>query len=322
MDTPAWFDDLPVLGEFSRKEAIAALKDAGDDETVTILEVAAALDPSQYGSSSSFGDHTSPRTDRTSTWWPFSDKPWQYTSHTYGYLASSTKSGQAVLPIRPLSTVHANPKLRNTRVKITLNRLYVEAYPGRKGDTHLILVHFFARDQLSKKTGDMYFNIACEAANCSYASIHNYPIFVGLNVGSEGLVFGGFTINVKNEADTTFLKFLQSDVFKTGLELTKAAQPVLAPFLTMAKAIAEVIVTRNQKRLVQKAVLGLDFRNTPLGAPLAEGTYVAVQVPGSRQTALNWEEWVYHKGRDKIVKHDNHEKTIPFNHFIFSIDSL
>src|SRR5437667_8435798 len=148
MDTRAWFDDLPVLGEFSRKEAIAALQDAGDEETVIILKVAADLGTSQHESSSAFGDRTLPRTNRSSTWRPFSDRPWQYISHTYGYLAFPSKKGQAVLPIRPLSSVSATSKLRNTRVKITLDRLYVAAYPGRKGDKHLILIHFFARDQL------------------------------------------------------------------------------------------------------------------------------------------------------------------------------
>ncbi len=321
MDTPPWFADLPVLGEFSLGEAAAALRDVGDDETASILDLAQEsadlLDIPQAEHSPIFGNH-SPDHTRSSIWWPFRDRPWQFTSHTYGYLGPA-QPGRDILPVHPISSAIATPELRNTRVKITLDRLYVAAYPGRDSDTHLILVHFFAKDQVSKKTEDVYFNFTCYAKNWEYAAIRNYPIFVGLKVGSEGLIFGGFTINVKNNQDEAFLKFLQSDVFKAGLHLTATAQPVLAPFLAMAKAVAEMITVRNRKRLVQKFGLGLDFGSLPTGAPLAEGAYLAVQIPRDIQTLWNWNDWVYHRGADQIVRRDDHQQIIPYNHFVFGI---
>jgi hypothetical protein len=51
------------------------------------------------------------------------------------------------------------------------------------------------------------------------APIQSYPIFIGFNVGNEGLTLEYTTINVKNEQDQQILDLLNSDVFRSGVKL-------------------------------------------------------------------------------------------------------
>ena len=61
--------------------------------------------------------------------WPFQDKPWQYTAHTFGYLAAAAPGSDAQ-PIRHIENISADPGLRGARIRLTLNRLRIAAYPG------------------------------------------------------------------------------------------------------------------------------------------------------------------------------------------------
>ena len=110
-----------------------------------------------------------------------------------------------------------------------------------------------------------------------HAGIHGYPIFIGLNVGDEGLSFRCRTINVSNDQDEAFLDFLESDVFKAGLKPVNTAQPVIAPFSELGLGIAKTIAKRNRNVSVQDFDLGLDFSTLSMNGRLAEGSYLAVQ---------------------------------------------
>jgi len=52
---------------------------------------------------------------------------------------------------------------------------------------------------------------------------------------------------------------------------------------------------------------------------LAEGSYLAVQIPEKEQALWNWQEWMYHPGRDQIVQRSDPYTLIPYNYLIFSI---
>jgi hypothetical protein len=65
------------------------------------------------------------------------------------------------------------------------------------------------------------------------APIIGYPIFIGLNVGSEGVAFKCFTVNVKNDDDEALLSFLESDAFKARLKLVSTMQQAIAPLSGM-----------------------------------------------------------------------------------------
>jgi hypothetical protein len=103
--------------------------------------------------------------------------------------------------------------------------------------------------------------------------------FLGINIGTEGLAFRCHTVNVKNDADEAFLDVLEGDIFKSGLKLATVAQPAMAPLANMALGLTKAIAKRNRNVSVQDFYLGLDFAGPAMGARLAQGDYVAVQVP-------------------------------------------
>ena len=47
--------------------------------------------------------------------------------------------------------------------------------------------------------------------------------------------------------------------------------------------------------------MGLDFSQIATRAPLAEGSYIAVQIPESQQRLWEWEDWLYDPKTGQIV---------------------
>jgi len=140
---------------------------------------------------------------------------------------------------------------------ITLNRLCVASYPG--GGRHRVLLHFCAQNQLPKRAEPVHFNATYHVQEGENAGIQGHPIFVGLNVGHEGLTLKCRTINVHNDQDETLLSFMESETFKAVLRIISTAQPVMAPFSEMALGLARALATRNRNHTVQDFTLGLDF---------------------------------------------------------------
>jgi hypothetical protein len=142
---------------------------------------------------------------------------------------------------------------------------------------------------------------------------------VGLNVGTEGMVFKCFTVNVKNDADEAFLGFLESDAFKAGLQLASTAQPAIGLFSETALGLTKAIAARNKNVPVQDFYMGLDFSTIAAGARLAEGSYLAVQIPESLQTVWDWSEWVYNPNNGQVVNKESPTQLIPYNYLVFGI---
>ena len=115
------------------------------------------------------------------------------------------------------------------------------------------------------------------------------------------------------------LDFLESDVFKAGLTLVNTAQPVIAPFSELALGLAKTIAKRHRNVSVQDFDLGLDFSALAMHGHLAEGSYLAVQIPENQHAQWNWHEWIYHPDVDQVVQRTDHEHLIPYNYLIFSI---
>jgi hypothetical protein len=305
MNTASWFDDIPVIGKLPPEQAIEKLREVGEDDVADMLEM------TQESQTRSF------EIGRKNWWQLFTrEKPWLHAAHKFGYLAPA-QPGNDLLSIRSIDTVPTDPTLRNARIKIVLNRLRIAAYPG--GGMHRVLLHFGAQHQVSGKVEDVHFNATYRVQEGEHAGIQGYPIFVGLNVGSEGITFRCRTINVSNDQDEAFLKLLESNVFKAGLRLVTTAQPVVAPFSEMALGIAKTIAARNRNVSVQDFDLGLDFSSIPMGARLAEGSYLAVQIPEDQQTRWNWHEWVYHPDIGQVVKRTDTQRLIPYNYLVFGI---
>jgi hypothetical protein len=296
------FDDLPVLARMSPAEAAAKLRELGEEEEAAILEAA------QEGPrGETFG---------VSDWMPFRERAWKHTAHAFGYLAPADP-GNATLPIRHAGNMVGDASLKNSRIRITLNRLRVADYPG--GGVHRVLFDFYAQNQLPGTVEHLHYNVTSKAYQGQEAAVIGYPIFVGLNVGAEGVAFRCVTVNVQNEDDEAFLGFLDSEILQGGLQLATIAQPAIAPLSQIAIGLTKSIAKRYRNVAVQEFSMGLDFTRNAMGARLAEGDYIVVQVPQKMRVVWNWDEWVYDPANGQIVSATDSAALIPFNYLVLSI---
>jgi len=301
MSGQPWFDDLPVLGELPLQLAAAKLRELGEDQAADALATATEEEatPTLYPG-----------------WWPFQDRPWQHTAHAIGHLASSPRGDDAI-PVRDASAIAPDLSLKGARLKLTLGRLYVADYPGR--GTHRVLVDVAARDQTAPAGEQLHFAATYQVRDGEAAGVAAYPIFLGLPVSGEGLVLGLVTVNVGNEADERFLATLESDTFKAGLRLARAWQPALAPLSELVLGLTKAIAGRARNVAIQKFTVGLDFRASPGGLRLATGMYIAVQIP-EELVLWDWDEWVYHPRRGRLVSSADPAQPIPFNYVMVGVD--
>jgi hypothetical protein len=165
----------------------------------------------------------------------------------------------------------------------------------------------------------LHFNATYRVREGERVAILGYPLFVGLNVGSEGVAFKCFTVNVRNEQDEALLGLLDADVFKAGLKLAATVQPAIVPFSEMALGLTKGIATRSRNVPVQEFYLGLDFSAIPMRARLAEGSYLAVQIPETLQTVWNWGEWAFNRANGQVVNKTEPTRLIPYNYLAFSV---
>ena len=296
------FEDIKVIGEYEQPEQIAA-------------KLEQMKDPDVIGSVSD--DTYRERGVKALPDWLnlFQDQPWMYATYRFGYIALRKSSSNQPQPIQDAGAIAPDPSLKNSRINIRLDRFHVEKYPG--GGTHDILVTFAARNQVAENQESLSFSQTYRVRERQSAGIAGYPIFIGLNVGSQGVAFECSTVNVKNEEDKTILSALESSPFQSGLKLLTTAQPAIAPFTEITLGVVKLLAQRYENVPVQKFYLGLDFDQAALGVSLTEGNYIAVQVPD--ETAINWSEWIYKPDMGAIVRQGDNSATLPYNYIIFRI---
>ncbi|MGC9336312.1 MAG: hypothetical protein ACP5JJ_19390, partial [Anaerolineae bacterium] len=91
------------------------------------------------------------------------------------------------------------------------------------------------------------------------------------------------------------------------------------PFAEMAYNLTRNIATRNRNVAVQDFYLGLDFGDIVTRARLAEGSYLAVQIPDSVQVTWDWREWVYNPANGQIVRQDDPTVLVPYNYVVLGV---
>jgi hypothetical protein len=305
MSPYAWFDDLPVLGQLPPALAAAKLREAGEDDAAARLEEVSRVRTADQAFAGG-----------RPGWWPFQDRPWQHTAHAFGYLAPAAP-GTKTRPIQYAGNIKADLALQNARVTITLDRLRVADHPGR-GD-HRVLFDFAAQNQVVGGVEHLHFNATYRVREGQQAGLTGYPIFVGLNVGMQGVAFKCFTVNVQNDDDETLLGAMDSDVFQAGLKLATTMQPAIAPLSGMAVALTRSIATRTRNVPVQDFYLGLDFSSVATRARLATGSYLAVQIPEAQERVWDWGDWVYHPASGQVVSKDDPAQLIPYNYVVLGV---
>jgi hypothetical protein len=305
MNGGKWFDDLPVIGKMPTAAAAAKLREMGDAETADRIERPSpqtAPGPETFGI---FGFEKS------------RERLYLNTTHSYGHFEAGM-SGEAILPVCHAGYIEPDESLKKGRIKITLDRLQIASYPG--GGMHRVLFDFYAKNQVQGQDEHLHFNMTYRIQEGQQAGIIGYPIFIGLNVGLEGVDLRGFTVNVKNDADERFLAVLGSDVFKSGLKLATTLQPAIAPLTGIAYALTQTVASRNRNVPVQDFYMGLDFNKlVPTRARLREGSYVVVQIPESDEAVWDWDEWVFNRNSGQLVRKDNHKRFVPYNYIVLGV---
>jgi hypothetical protein len=252
-------------------------------------------------------------------------KPWLNTQHQYGFIPLYEPGSSRFHQIVSASNMQADESLRNQRINIKLGYLRVYEYPkpfiyfGK--NKHIIYFTFEARNQIPNGGEPVAFNQTYEATSGQDAAVTGYPIFIGLNVGLNGVEFSCKTVNVGNTNDKELVNAIYSDAMTSGLNLLTTAQPVLAPFVGIARGLCVSLAERSKNVPVQKFALGLDFETGATGARLATGSYVVAQV--ERANEINWSDWKFDAETGTIVRTtlvDGVEPyPLPYNAIVFRV---
>jgi hypothetical protein len=295
------FQDIKVIGESEDPEWIAAKLQQMKDPNVKIDVVA---DSHIRGFDKGILEFLN----------LLQDQPWMYATHQFGYIAPHKSGSMQPQSIQHPSAIQADNTLKNNRVNIRLDRLHIEKYPG--GGTHNVLITFAVRNQLANTQESVSFSQTYRVQEGQSAGIAGYPIFIGLNVGSQGIAFECSTVNVKNEQDKAILAALESSPFQSGLKLLTTTQPAIAPFTEITLGVVKLLAQRHENVAVQKFYLGLDFEDSAMGCRLAKGNYIAVQV--ADETVIDWNKWIY-KSEVGAIVHKADSSKLPYNYVIFRI---
>jgi hypothetical protein len=285
---------VPVLGNLPPEQAAEKLRQVGEvGDAETVARAAGAEGKALFPLS----------------WWPFNDRPWQHVGHAFGFVGGTQEIVDA-------GQVAPQKALRNARLKVTLDGLWAAGYPG--GGEHKVLFDFYAQGQTAEGAEHLHFSTTLRVRNGEMAGVRGQPLFVGLQASAEGLNFRCYTVNVANSDDERFLAFLDSDVFRGGLKLLTTLQPSTALLSEMTLALTRRLAERHRNVPVQDFCLGLDFSRQPARAALAEGTYVAVQVPNDPARPWRWEDWRLAPG-GQVVSRTDGTTMPPYNYLLFTV---
>lgn len=242
----------------------------------------------------------------------FGKRPWKHSDTMIGFIEAG-RSG--VIEVKPVIDIEADDTLRNRPLKITLDRFFVQEYPG--GGQHKILCEFSGKNQVAGETEELRFATTCHANDGEGASVHGLPIFLGVQAGVNGISFQGRTINVESKLDNTILEVLSSDAFTEGLSLIDKVQPAIKPFAQLAAGVAKSVLTRSNNAQVHNFSLGLDFNGSQMSARLRKGSYLVVQV-GS---VSNWDWSLYQFDRStlKLVPKSKDVAEPKWNYMLFGV---
>lgn len=300
-----WYSEDEVLARMPRAEAAARLEGIDESDVALALRREPAREAARASSFGIFDAFAGPV------------KPWMHATHIFGFLPRSA-SGSGAQEILPPGQIDADLSLKNGRINITLNRLRIAQYPGR--GRRQILFDFSAQNHLSTGDEDAHFNMIFRADENALVGVINYPVFIGLHVGSQTTMFRCYTVNVQNDHDEMLLASLDSEVFKKGLKLAEVAQPALAPLAEIAVGLTKAVASRHKNVPVQNIQMGLDFGGPRLGARLAQGDYIAVQAPFEAVRDWDWSEYKLNPRVGEIVRVDD-GSPISYNYFAFGISA-
>jgi len=238
-------------------------------------------------------------------------RPYTHTGMVIGFIAPNQKGDTG---IQALSSVAADETLPGLRIKITLDRFFVNQYPG--SGEHSILCEFTGKNQVAGEAEELTFAVRFKSRDNAGPSISGAPIFMGVVVGKDGISFKGRTVNVSNSIDEMVLATFDTPAFKNGLALLHTAQPALKPLTSLATSVVASTLQRKKNVQVHNFDLGLDFGGSSTSARLRLGSYVVVQSDGA--AGWDWSKYSW-SGDGMTLKSNNPSNPIDFNYMVFGV---
>lgn len=236
-------------------------------------------------------------------------------SHTGMVVGFIEPSEDADLQIQSASSIQADRTLQGQKIKVTLDRFYVESYPGL--GEHVILCEFNGKNQIEPAGEVLKFAKKLNANDKSAAAVVNAPVFLGLTVSNDGIEFEGRTINVRSRGSEAILGALESPVFKAGLSLINTAQPALKPFVSLATAAIKTVESGKNNKQVHEFNLGLDFGDRSTSTRLRLGTYIVAQTDAS---TWDWSQFSWQRASMQLQdRRQTTGESIGFNYTVIGV---
>jgi len=248
------------------------------------------------------------------------EKAWKIKEHAYGYFDYENIDGYKIPLINAL-TMEADDTLKGARVNIRIGNVYVERYPGIFGGEHEVLFEFSAKhspDSEDAEDEEIKYTQKYALRNKGGSGKSGLSVLKGLRVPNNGIDFYLNTIYLANKSEEKVVKFLNSGIFNSGLELISSVNPVIKQVAGYATGITEYLVEEKKNKVIQEIGIGFDFAGNPEVASLKSGTYVAIQ---TRRHNFNWSDWYYDTDSSLIKPYDDSLERLPFNHITFVISA-
>jgi hypothetical protein len=290
-----YFSQADSLGSKSRESIAEYLRDIGDDDAADRFSRRGGGGQSLTGRLLGIDQYA-------------------HTGILLGFIEPGPSRG--MIPVENALQMPADESLKGTRIKITLDKFYVQSYPGN--GTHSVLCEFAGKNQISGDAEEMRFALTAEVNDLSSAAVSGAPIFLGVSVGQDGIAFEGRTINVRSSTDDLLMEALGTDTFRDGLALLTVAQPALKPFVGLASNVVKAVLGRSKNKQVYTFRLGLDFGSGATSAGLRIGSYVVVQADSA---TWDWNQVRWNSDSASVVLNSTGE-SVPYNYMVFGVTSF
>ncbi len=241
---------------------------------------------------------------------------WKIKEHAYGYLDADNQE-ETKIPLVNALTMPADVSLKGQRINIRIGNIYVERYPGLLGGDFEVLFEFSAKHSpINAGVENIKYTQKYTIRNRNSSGKSGLYAFKGLRVPNNGIDFYLNTIYIANKSEEKVVKFLNSKIFNSGLELISTVNPIIKQVAGYATGITEYLIEEKRNKIVQEIGLGFDFAGNPEVASLKTGTYIAVQ---TKRENFKWSEWYYDTNTSLIKSYSNNSDRLPYNHISFVI---
>ncbi len=287
-------------------DAISILNEIGDTQSAYELDSIVKDDPDK-------ADQTISDTLDTKF-----NRAWKIKEHAYAFLDEEKRIGNKI-PLMNALTMSADSSLKGQRINIRVGNVYVERYPGIFGGEYEVLFEFSAKhspENSSIEEEEIKYTQKYSLRNGGGSGKSGLSVLKGLRVPKNGIDFYLNTIYIANKSEEKVVKFLNSGIFNSGLELISTANPVIKQVAGYATGITKYLVEEKKNNIVQEIGIGFDFSGNTEVASLKCGTYVAIQ---TIRNHFKFSDWYYDIDSSLLKPYDGSLERLPFNHITFIV---